>query len=56
MTGGGGAELYPVDPSPRLAHGASLHHFVRRRANARRLLLEAIDLEGKVFDSIAIEK
>jgi 3',5'-cyclic AMP phosphodiesterase CpdA len=56
VTGGGGAPLYDIKAGAAVAFGRAVHHFVRGRADAARLTLEAIDLDGRVFDSVTLEK
>jgi len=53
-SGGGGAPLYPIGKGPTLAHGASAYHFLRAVIADYRLRVEAVDLQGKTFDSSAI--
>jgi 3',5'-cyclic AMP phosphodiesterase CpdA len=56
VTGGGGADLYELNPSPRLAAGVTAYHFVRCRADARTFTIEAVDLAGNVMDRATLEK
>jgi hypothetical protein len=56
VSGGGGARPYEIEPTERLVSGRSVHHFVRGRADARRLTLEAIDTDGRVFDAVSLER
>jgi len=56
VTGGGGAKTYEIEPTPRLVFGRSVHHFVRGRADARRMTLEAVGVDGAVFDAVTLEK
>jgi len=56
ITGGGGKDTYPVNPSSRMAYGEAVFHFVLGTATARELTLEAVDLDGRVFDAVALVK
>lgn len=53
---GGQPELRPVAPSGRLAASGSFHSFLRGTVDAQTLRLEAVDLEGRVFDSATIDR
>ena len=51
VTGGGGAELHrELAPGPQTAAAVSIFHAVRIEAGPERLVLEAIDRDGEVFD------
>jgi hypothetical protein len=57
VTGGGGqTDLHPVTPSPMLAKGLTLFHYVRATIDRQHLTLEAVDLWGHVFDSLELVK
>lgn len=49
-SGGGGAMLYEVHADPRLAAGASLHHYLRVQASGSRIAIEAVSLAGDTID------
>jgi 3',5'-cyclic AMP phosphodiesterase CpdA len=53
-TGGGGALLYEVLPSPHLAFGASRHHYLRVDVAGRGMRVQAVGTDGKVFDTAPI--
>lgn len=56
VVAGGGASLDPIRPRPDHAFSRSAHHFLRGRADAATLLLEAVDLEGRVFDAVELRR
>lgn len=56
VTGGGGYGVRPVGSSDFTVRSLSIFHFVRVEVNPQRLLLEAIDTDGAVFDSVEISK
>jgi 3',5'-cyclic AMP phosphodiesterase CpdA len=56
VTGGGGVSTYDVAASERTAAAREVFHYVRGRADAHRLILEAVDFDGHVFDSVRLEK
>ena len=56
VSGGGGATLVgSIAPDSRLARAAIVHHHVRLRIGVEGVEIEAVDLEGKVFDRVTIE-
>ncbi|HEU0132431.1 MAG TPA: metallophosphoesterase [Mycobacteriales bacterium] len=60
-TGGGGADLYPSLPTlckgpGRIVLMRTVHHAVRLRATADRLTVEAIGVDGRAFDSVALAR
>jgi regulation of enolase protein 1 (concanavalin A-like superfamily) len=55
-TGGGGAPLYPAGTADWTAHSASAHHYVRAGASTCTLTLEAVGLNGKVFDDVTLDR
>lgn len=55
-TAGGGAPLYALGPAlPERKAARVTHHYCLLRAEGKTLSLEAIDLEGKVFDRWSYE-
>jgi 3',5'-cyclic AMP phosphodiesterase CpdA len=59
VTGGGGAELYPLDecPSdgpPRVA-AREVHHFLGIDASPTEMTVKAIDAQGKVLDTFTVQ-
>lgn len=54
-TGGGGAALYPVHESEKLARGLSRHHYLRAKVDGRTLALEALDATGGLIDETIIQ-
>jgi len=56
VTAGGGAPPDPLRDSPDLAFSRSANHFLRGRVDASAFLLEAVDLQGAVFDSILLKR
>jgi 3',5'-cyclic AMP phosphodiesterase CpdA len=56
VTGGGGAPPDPIRSVPELASFRSVCHFVRGRADATSLQLEAIGTDGVVFDSLVLRR
>jgi predicted MPP superfamily phosphohydrolase len=60
VTGGAGSDLYKLDECPpdgpqRIAANDQLHHFLGIQASATQMNVEAIDADGKVFDSFSIK-
>jgi 3',5'-cyclic AMP phosphodiesterase CpdA len=54
-TGGGGAGLYPVDPSnPRIAFGRSEHHYLRVEVNGMQMAVRAIRQDGSEIDRFIV--
>jgi len=56
VTGGGGADLYPVGRSAWTAHAASIHHVLRAEVRDCALDLQAIAADGEVFDRATIDR
>ena len=56
VTGGGGAELYPNGTSAWTAYSASVYEYVRVATEPCTLKLEAIGLDGGIFDSMSLSK
>jgi hypothetical protein len=56
VAGGGGAPLYPAGTAAWTAFSARRHHYVRARADACTLKLDAIGLDGVRFDGTTISR
>ena len=56
VTGGGGADLYPLFRSLRMASVAMRHHAVIVDIEGDELRMSAVDTAGVVFDSMSIRK
>jgi hypothetical protein len=56
VTGGGGGPLYPAGTAAWTAASASRHHYVRAAADTCVLSLEAVGLNGSVFDAVALNR
>jgi acid phosphatase type 7 len=56
VTGGGGAPLDAVRDVPELKAFRSCFHFVRGRADATSLTLEAVEVPGVVFDTLVLRR
>jgi hypothetical protein len=56
VTGGGGAPLYPAGTARWTAVSASVHHYVRGHADTCALSLEAVNLDGAVFDRVSLNR
>ena len=56
VTGGGGGGLTPVGKSDFTAYAESRYHLLLAEMTADTLTIKAIDLNGAVFDSVAISK
>ncbi|HEY7678123.1 MAG TPA: hypothetical protein VIG69_13700, partial [Candidatus Methylomirabilis sp.] len=56
VSGGGGADLYPVGRSPWTAHSRSIHHVVRANVRGCALDLQAVAADGAVFDRAPIDR
>ncbi|MEB3327998.1 MAG: metallophosphoesterase [Candidatus Sericytochromatia bacterium] len=54
VTGGGGAWLRRAQVRPHAAVVASTHHFLGVSLRAGRLLVEAIDVDGRTFDTVVM--
>jgi hypothetical protein len=50
VTGGGGAELYPIGSSSWTAYAASRYEYIRARADACTLTFEGVGIDGTTFD------
>jgi 3',5'-cyclic AMP phosphodiesterase CpdA len=53
-TGGGGGNLYPVLPTPRLAFGESAYHYVRAENRGTQLSVRAIRIDGMEIDAFTL--
>lgn len=53
-SGGGGAYLYPVFESPRIAFSRSVHHYVRAEVQGARITLRAIAIDGQEIDRFTL--
>ena len=56
VTGGGGAPLYPAGTAAWTAYSASRHHYVRAAVDDCVLRLEAVGLDGAVFDGTTLNR
>jgi acid phosphatase type 7 len=56
VTGGGGADLYDLDPGSATAASAKRHHLVRLTIAPETLTLEAIDDLGDLFDEFQLSQ
>ncbi len=56
VTGGGGKQLYNVGHSPWTAASSMVYNFVQVRLAGSQLHLDAIDNEGKIFDSVDLSR
>jgi predicted phosphodiesterase len=58
VSGGGGRALYDLNECPpnhpEMLAGAAVHHFVALRHDDDTIVLDAIDADGVVFDSVSI--
>jgi predicted phosphodiesterase len=54
--GGGGAPLYPVEPSAHHAYAQAIYHFCLFHIKGDRLTMDTIDAEGQVIDHLEITK
>ena len=54
VRGGGGRRLYPAGYGELTASSVSAHHVVLVRVRGRRLLLEAVEVDGKVVDRLEL--
>lgn len=56
-SGGGGAPLYPLgDPYPETKFQQSAHHYVHFTVEAKKLTVEAVDIDGKTLERFAVQK
>ena len=56
VTGGGGASLYASGVSAWTALSRSVHHYMRATVSPDRALVEAVGLDGAVFDSFTLDR
>ena len=56
VAGGGGAPLYPAGSETWTAHAASAHHYVRGTVAECTIRIEAVGVDGAVFDSNTIRR
>ncbi|MGE0711769.1 MAG: metallophosphoesterase [Planctomycetota bacterium] len=56
VTGGGGADLRPVNPTPRTEVAISAHHYLRVEISGDWLTGEAVDAQGKVIDRFSVQE
>ena len=56
VTGGGGAPLYPAGVAPFTAFSRSAHHYLRGTVSTCTIDLEAVGLDGGVFDSARLDR
>jgi hypothetical protein len=56
VTGGGGAELYGAGADAWTAVSASVHHYVRATVSDCTLQLEAVRIDGVVFDTSTLSR
>jgi hypothetical protein len=56
VTGGGGARLYPAGIAPWTAASASAYHYLRGVVDPCRVAVEAVGLDGVVFDQVTLLK
>jgi hypothetical protein len=54
VSGGGGRRLYPAGHGELTASSVSAHHAVLVRVSGRHLLLEAVEIGGKVVDRLEL--
>jgi uncharacterized protein (TIGR03437 family) len=53
-TGGGGHGTYPVFPNPAIARAESVFHYLRVRVDEVRVSIEAVNIDGAVFDTVEV--
>jgi len=56
VTGGGGAALYAVGTSAWTAKSASVNHYMRMTVSGCTMTVEAVGLDGAVFDQTSIDR
>ncbi len=54
--GGGGAPLYPVEPSAHHVYAKAVYHFCLFHIKGDKLTMDTIDTEGQVIDHLEITK
>ena len=55
-SGGGGAPLYDIEPAVYHACVGEIHHFCLFEIKANKLVMDAIDIDGRVIDHLEITK
>jgi hypothetical protein len=56
VTGGGGAPLYPSGKQSFTAFSRSVHHYVRVTISSSAITLQAVDVNGTVFDAVTLSR
>ena len=56
ISGGGGANTYPMVPKPHAAFRRRVHHVTAVDVMGDRLIGRAVDIDGKVFDAFVVDK
>ena len=56
ISGGGGANTYPIAPKPHAAFRRRVHHVTAVDVMGDRLVGRAVDIDGNVFDAFVIDK
>jgi 3',5'-cyclic AMP phosphodiesterase CpdA len=56
VTGGGGADLRGGDTSDLTLASALVYHALRMEASPERLLIEAVDIDGEIFDQVELTR
>ena len=56
ISGGGGANTYPMVPKPHAAFRRRVHHVTAVDVMGDRLIGRAVDIDGNVFDAFVVDK
>ena len=56
ISGGGGANTYPMVPKPHAAFGRRIHHVTALEVMGDRMVGQAVDIDGNVFDTFVIDQ
>ena len=56
ISGGGGANTYPMVPKPHAAFGRRVHHVTALEVMGDRMEGRAVDIDGNVFDTFVIDQ
>ena len=56
ISGGGGANTYPIAPKPHAAFRRRVHHVTAVDVMGDRLIGRAVDIDGNVFDAFVVDK
>jgi len=56
VSGGGGADLYPIEPGKRSAYAVSRLNVLKLKASPHELEVDAIGEDGAVFDSVRLTR